>query len=143
MLNPLKSLKCSLRLTRCRRRFSRSWPDRGGGTSGGGAVTATMNGKKQLLKIRIEPAAVIGLGGDKPDVEMLEDLVVAAVNEAGRKADEAIQSSVKGMLGGLKLPGWAEAFCRSDREVGNLQKGKRRSFDSPSPSTSSGSGRSG
>jgi hypothetical protein len=75
------------------------------GSSGGGAVTATMNGKKQLLKIRIEPAAVIGLSGDKPDVEMLEDLVVAAVNEAGRKADEAIQSSVQGMLGGLKLPG--------------------------------------
>ena len=75
------------------------------GSSGGGAVTATMNGKKQLLKIRIEPAAVIGLGGDKPDVEMLEDLVVAAVNDAGRRADEAIQSSVKGMLGGLNLPG--------------------------------------
>ncbi|MGA2350772.1 MAG: YbaB/EbfC family nucleoid-associated protein [Terracidiphilus sp.] len=75
------------------------------GTSGGGAVTATMNGKKQLLKIRIEPAAVIGLSGDKPDVEMLENLVVAAVNEAGRKADEAIQSSVQGILGGLKLPG--------------------------------------
>ena len=75
------------------------------GTSGGGAVTATMNGKKQLLKIRIDPAAVVGLGGDKPDVEMLEDLVVAAVNEAGRKADDAIQSSVQGMLGGLKIPG--------------------------------------
>jgi hypothetical protein len=74
-------------------------------TSGGGAVTATMNGKKQLLKIRIDPSAVIGLTGDKPDVEMLEDLVVAAVNEAGRKADDAIQSSVQGMLGGLNLPG--------------------------------------
>src|ERR1017187_9967364 len=71
------------------------------GSSGGAAVTATMNGKKQLLKIRIEPAAVIGLSGDKPDVEMLEDLVVAAVNEAGRKAEEAMQSSVQGMLGGL------------------------------------------
>ena len=74
------------------------------GSSGGGAVTATMNGKKQLLKIRIEPAAVVGLSGGQPDVEMLEDLVVAAVNEAGRKAAEAIQSSVQGMLGGLKLP---------------------------------------
>jgi hypothetical protein len=48
---------------------------------------------------------VVGLGGNQPDVEMLEDLVVGAVNEAGRKADEAIQSSVQGMLGGLKLPG--------------------------------------
>ena len=75
------------------------------GTSGGGAVTATMNGKKQLLKLHIDPSAVIGLGGDKPDVEMLENLVVAAVNDAGNKADEAIQSSVKGMLGGLNLPG--------------------------------------
>ena len=75
------------------------------GTSGGGAVTATMNGKKQLLKLRIDPSAVIGLGGGQPDVEMLEDLVVAAVNEAGRQADEILQSSVKGMLGGLKLPG--------------------------------------
>lgn len=75
------------------------------GTSGGGAVTATMNGKKQLLKLHIDTAAVIGLGGDKPDVEMLENLVVAAVNEAGRKADDAIQSGVKGLLGGLNLPG--------------------------------------
>jgi len=75
------------------------------GSSGGGAVTATMNGKKQLLKIQIDPNAVLGLSGSQPDVEMLQDLVVAAVNDAGRKADEAIQSSVQGMLGGLKLPG--------------------------------------
>jgi hypothetical protein len=75
------------------------------GASGGGAVTATMNGKKQLLKIRIDPAAVIGLSGSHPDVEMLEELVVAAVNEAGRQAEEALQSSIKGMLGGLNLPG--------------------------------------
>ena len=74
-------------------------------SSGGGAVTATMNGKKQLLKLRIDPSAVASLGGERPDVEMLEDLVVAAVNEAGRKAEEAIQSSVQGVLGGLKLPG--------------------------------------
>jgi DNA-binding YbaB/EbfC family protein len=74
-------------------------------SSGGGAVTATMNGKKQLLKLRIDPAAVVSLSGPQPDVEMLEDLIVAAVNEAGRKADEAIQSSVQGMLGGLKIPG--------------------------------------
>ena len=75
------------------------------GTSGGGAVTATMNGKKQLLKIRIDPSAVVGLGGGQPDVEMLEDLVVAAINDAGHKADEAIKSSVQGMLGGLRIPG--------------------------------------
>ena len=75
------------------------------GSSGGGAVLATMNGKKQLLKIRIDPAAVIGLSGEKPDVEMLEDLVVAAINEAGRKAEDAIQDSLKGVLGGLNIPG--------------------------------------
>ena len=75
------------------------------GTSGGGAVIATMNGKKQLLKIHIDSAAVVGMSGGKPDVEMLENLVVAAINEAGRKADEAMQASVQGMLGGLKLPG--------------------------------------
>ncbi len=76
------------------------------GSSGGGAVTASLNGKKQLLRIKIDPSAVVGLiGQSQPDVEMLEDLIVAAVNEAGRKAEEAIQSSVQGMLGGLKLPG--------------------------------------
>ena len=79
------------------------------GTSGGGAVTATMNGKKELLKVRIDPSAVVSMSGASPDVEMLEDLIVAAVNEAGRKADEAIQISmqgtVQGMLGGLKIPG--------------------------------------
>jgi len=74
-------------------------------SSGGGAVTVTMNGKKQLLKIHIDPAAVVGLSGGQADVEMLESLIVGAVNEAGRKADDAIQSSVQGILGGLKLPG--------------------------------------
>ena len=76
------------------------------GSSGGGAVTATVNGKKQLLKIKIDPSAVVSLiGSQQPDVEMLEDLVVAAVNEAGRKAEEVIQASVQGMLGDLKMPG--------------------------------------
>ena len=76
------------------------------GSSGGGAVTATLNGKKQLLKIKIDPSTVAGLiGQQQPDVEMLQDLIVAAVNEAGRKAEEVIQSSVQGMLGGLKMPG--------------------------------------
>jgi len=74
-------------------------------SSGGGAVTATMNGKKNLLKLRIDPAAVASLSGVQADVEMLEDLIVAAVNEAGRKADDILQSSLQGMLGGLKIPG--------------------------------------
>jgi nucleoid-associated protein EbfC len=74
-------------------------------SSGGGAVTATMNGKKELLKLRIDPSAVVSLSGAQADVEMLEDLIVGAVNEAGRKADSAIQTSVQGMLGGMKIPG--------------------------------------
>ena len=75
------------------------------GSSGGGAVTATMNGKKQLLKLHIDPAAVASLSGAQADVEMLEDLIVAAVNSAGRKADDAVKSSVQGMLGGINIPG--------------------------------------
>jgi DNA-binding YbaB/EbfC family protein len=75
------------------------------GSSGGGAVTATLNGKKELLKLRIDPSAVTSLTGGQADVEMLQDLIVGAVNEAGRKADEAIKSNVQGMLGGLKIPG--------------------------------------
>jgi nucleoid-associated protein EbfC len=73
-------------------------------TSGGGAVTVKMNGKKEVLKVTIDPAAVAGLSGASPDVEMLEDLVTAAFNEAGRRADETIKSSMQGMLGGLNLP---------------------------------------
>ncbi len=75
------------------------------GSSGGGAVTVTMNGKKQVLKIRIDPSAAMSLMGATPDVEMLEDLVVAAVNAAGTRAEEAIQAGLKGVLGGLNIPG--------------------------------------
>lgn len=74
-------------------------------SSGGGAVSATMNGKKQVLKIKIDAAAVTSLAGGGADLEMLEDLIVAAINEAGRKADEVIQSNVQGILGGFKIPG--------------------------------------
>jgi hypothetical protein len=75
------------------------------GSSGGGAVNATMNGKKQLLKLHIDPSAVLSLSGSQADVEMLEDLIVAAINDAGRKAEDALQSQLQGLLGGLKLPG--------------------------------------
>src|SRR5580700_954380 len=70
-------------------------------SSGGGAVMVSMNGKKELLKLKIDPSAVVGLSGGQPDVEMLEDLIAGAINEAGRKADEAIKANVQGMLGGL------------------------------------------
>jgi DNA-binding YbaB/EbfC family protein len=75
-------------------------------TSGGGAVTVKMNGKKQVLSLKIDPTAVSGLSSNTADVEMLEDLIVAALNEAGRRADESLQSGLSGMLGGLNLPGF-------------------------------------
>ena len=65
-------------------------------SSGGGAVTAKMDGRKQLLSLRIDPEAV-----KSGDAEMLQDLVLAAVNEAGRRVDAQMQSTVGGLLGGL------------------------------------------
>lgn len=73
-------------------------------SSGGGAVTVRMNGKKEVLKVMIDPAAVASLSGSATDLEMLEDLITAAFNEAGRRAEELLQSSMQGMLGGLNLP---------------------------------------
>ena len=70
--------------------------------SGGGMVQVRMNGKKEILRIKIEPTA---LGSSTGDIELLEDLIAAAVNEAGRRADDAMKSSVAGMMGGLNLPG--------------------------------------
>lgn len=74
--------------------------------SGGGAVTVKMNGKKQVLSLKIDPSAVAGLGSNTADIEMLEDLITAAFNEASRRADESMQSGLSGMLGGLNLPGF-------------------------------------
>jgi DNA-binding YbaB/EbfC family protein len=70
--------------------------------TGGGMVRVRMNGKKEVLRIKIEPTA---LGASTGDIELLEDLIAAAVNEAGRRADEAAKSSVAGLMGGLNLPG--------------------------------------
>jgi DNA-binding YbaB/EbfC family protein len=106
MLNPLKLSEMLSKAGQMQEDVQRKLADTVvEATSGGGAVAATMNGKKELLKLHIDPAAVVGLSGSQPDVEMLEDLVVAAVNEAGRKADEAIKSSMQEMLGGMKIPG--------------------------------------
>ena len=69
-------------------------------SSGGGTVTAKMDGRKQLLGLKIDPEAM-----KSGDVEMLQDLVLAAVNEAARKVDAHMQSTVGGMLGGLNIPG--------------------------------------
>jgi nucleoid-associated protein EbfC len=71
------------------------------GTAGGGMVKASMNGNKELLSIVIDKEAV-----DPSDVEMLQDLVKAAVNEAARKVDEEMQSSMGSMTGGMKIPGF-------------------------------------
>ena len=69
-------------------------------TAGGGVVTAVANGKKELISIKIEEDVV-----DPEDVDMLEDLVVAAVNEALRKADEMVEREMKKITGGLNIPG--------------------------------------
>ncbi len=69
-------------------------------SSGGGSVTVKMDGRKQVLSIKIDPEAA-----KADDLEMLQDLITAAVNGAGRKVDETMQSTMGGMLGGLKIPG--------------------------------------
>jgi DNA-binding YbaB/EbfC family protein len=68
--------------------------------SGGGLVTARVNGRKELLRLKIDPTALAASGGD---VEMLEDLITAAINEAGRKVDEQMQAATSGMLGGMDI----------------------------------------
>ena len=67
---------------------------------GGGVVSATVNGKGALLSVSIAPEAV-----DPDDVEMLQDLIVAAVNEAARSAEEASANEMKKLTGGLSIPG--------------------------------------
>lgn len=69
-------------------------------SAGGGVVTARMNGKKELLALKLQPEAVA-----PDDLGLLEDLVVAAVNEAGRRIDAEIQRVTQGLAGGLKIPG--------------------------------------
>ena len=69
-------------------------------TSGGGSVTVKMDGRKQVLAIKIDPEIV-----KEADIEMLQDLVTAAVNGAGNKVDDAMQSTMGGMLGGMGIPG--------------------------------------
>ncbi len=71
-------------------------------SSGGGAVTVRMNGKKELLALTIAPAAASAAAGD---ITMLEDLILAAINEATRKANEAETAQAGNLLGNLGLPG--------------------------------------
>jgi DNA-binding YbaB/EbfC family protein len=69
-------------------------------SAGGGMVTVTANGHKQVLSITIDPEVV-----SKDDVEMLQDLIVAAINDAHRKVDEALAGQMQGMMGGMNIPG--------------------------------------
>lgn len=70
------------------------------GSAGGGMVTAQMNGRQELLSVKIDPEVV-----DPEDVEMLEDLVVAAVNQATKKSQELYEQEMAKLTGGLNIPG--------------------------------------
>ena len=69
-------------------------------SSGGGAVTVKMDGRKQVLSIKLDPEAV-----KSGDIEMLQDLIAAAINGAAKKVDDSMQSAMGGMLGGMGIPG--------------------------------------
>jgi len=69
-------------------------------SAGGGVVKVEMDGQKQLKSLKIDPEVV-----NRDDVEMLQDLVLSAVNEASRKVEASIQEKVGGLTGGMKLPG--------------------------------------
>ena len=69
-------------------------------TAGGGMVTVTVNGLKQIMSLKIDPEVV-----SKDDVEMLQDLIVAAVNDAQRKVEDELSKSMGGLMGGMKIPG--------------------------------------
>ena len=68
--------------------------------SGGGAVEATVSGKKQLVALNIDPDAI-----DPEDKEMLEDLIIAAVNEALREVEQKAEREMSKLTGGMKIPG--------------------------------------
>jgi len=70
------------------------------GSSGGGMVNIVMNGKQEIVSVRIDPEVI-----SREDVEMLQDLIMAAVNEAVRKSQEMMQEEMKKITGGLSIPG--------------------------------------
>lgn len=69
-------------------------------TAGGGMVTVVVSGHKQVLKLTLDPEVVT-----KDDVEMLQDMIVAAINDAHRKVDEALAGQMQGLMGGMGMPG--------------------------------------
>lgn len=70
------------------------------GSAGGGMVTSTVNGKGQLISIKIDPSIV-----SKDDVEMLEDLIISSFNDAKNKVDERMNQEMSSITGGLNIPG--------------------------------------
>jgi len=70
------------------------------GSAGGGVVTARMNGKKDLLSLHLAPEAIT-----PEDTELMEDLIVAAINEAGRQIDQEVERLTQGLTAGMKMPG--------------------------------------
>jgi hypothetical protein len=70
------------------------------GSAGGGAVTAKVNGKQRILEIKIKPEVV-----DPEDVEMLEDLIVAAINDAIKQSQDMVSTEMAKITGGLNIPG--------------------------------------
>jgi DNA-binding YbaB/EbfC family protein len=73
------------------------------GSAGGGAITVRMNGQKHVLNVHVDPsAATVDAGENTSDLEMLQDLIAAAVNDASRRVDEALQGKLSGMLGGME-----------------------------------------
>ena len=70
-------------------------------SAGGGMVTVVISGTKQVQSIKIDPEVV-----SKDDVEMRQDMIVAAINDANRKVDEEIGKTMGGLMGGLKIPGF-------------------------------------
>ena len=93
---------------------------------GGGVVQATVSGKKELTALTVKPEAV-----DPEDVEMLQDLVISAVNEALRQADEAMNSSMQSFTGGLNLPGFGLASPEGSATAGTGNRSKTQRADTP------------
>jgi DNA-binding YbaB/EbfC family protein len=99
MMNPLEMMRQAQQLQeRLQKEMSSIAVE---GVSGGGMVTVVVNGHKHVQKLTIDPEVV-----SKDDVQMLQDLIAAAVNDALRKVDDELKSRVGGMIGGLGLPGF-------------------------------------
>jgi DNA-binding YbaB/EbfC family protein len=74
-------------------------------TSGGGAVKAVVNGKQEVVALEIDPEVI-----DKEDAEMMQDLIIAAINEAMRQAKEMNEEEMAKLYGGFKIPGMPSFF---------------------------------